>query len=180
MNPLTAEIEISEVPCALYRFHGSDALLYVGITGNLKARLARHAADSPWWPEATRRTVVWYANRHDAEIAESTAVRIERPAHNTQHSVSDTNPHGLDEEVLRRCRVVRELRESHGFSRIELAAASGLGEALLGHIETGRRALTYRHLKKIADALDVPQIAITLPDYEQIRDRPRPKGKAAA
>ena len=37
-------------------------------------------------------------------------------------------------------------------------------------IETGYRRPTPVVTAKIARALDVPQVAITLPDYEQIRD----------
>lgn len=83
MSALTPEVEIDELPTALYRFFGTPAgLLYIGITDNLKARFAAHAADKDWWPHVARRTVEWHPTRTAALAAETEAIRAEHPLYN--------------------------------------------------------------------------------------------------
>lgn len=72
-----------ETPTALYRLYAaSGVLLYIGISGNLKARFAQHAVDKRWWPEAARKTVEWHLTRDAAADAELVAIRTESPVHN--------------------------------------------------------------------------------------------------
>jgi predicted GIY-YIG superfamily endonuclease len=77
-------VEIGEEsPTALYRLFASNRkLLYVGITGDLKTRLAAHAETKPWWPEVARKTVEWHMTRASAAKAEVKVIRSERPLHN--------------------------------------------------------------------------------------------------
>jgi len=77
-------IEIGdETPTALYRLYDADGvLLYVGVTGNLKGRLATHAESKPWWPKVKRKTVEWHETRRSADRAEVQAIRSENPVHN--------------------------------------------------------------------------------------------------
>lgn len=83
MTAITDEVEVAEAPTALYRCYDlAGVLLYVGISDNLKARFAQHAADKPWWPEVTRKTVAWHPSRAEAEAAETAAIRAEHPRHN--------------------------------------------------------------------------------------------------
>ena len=78
-----------EAPTTLYRLYdAADALLYVGITGNLEVRFATHASLKPWWPEVGRRTVELYATRTSAAEAELEAIGLERPLHNVQGQAS--------------------------------------------------------------------------------------------
>lgn len=78
-----AAVELSdEIPTALYRLFSATRLLYVGITGDLKARFATHAALKPWWPDVARKTVGLYATRDEAAEAELVAIRTEDPLHN--------------------------------------------------------------------------------------------------
>ena len=68
---------------AVYRLYAADdTLLYVGVTGHLGARMAEHAAGTPWWAEVARKTVAWHETREAALLAESDAVRDERPRYN--------------------------------------------------------------------------------------------------
>lgn len=78
------EMEIGPgMPTAVYRLFASGSrLLYVGVTGNIKARFAEHAATQPWWPDVARKTATWYPSRDEALQAESVAIRDERPLHN--------------------------------------------------------------------------------------------------
>lgn len=65
---------------ALYRFFTAEgALLYVGITCNLKQRLAKHALEKLWWHQVARMTVEWRATRVEALQAEEVAEREEGP-----------------------------------------------------------------------------------------------------
>ena len=73
---------------AVYRlFDADDALLYVGITGDVGRRWDQHLKDKPWWPQVNRQTVEWHSDRATAEATETVAIRTERPAHNVRHSV---------------------------------------------------------------------------------------------
>lgn len=85
---MTAEVQvIDELPTALYRLHASDGtLLYVGVTGELRARFTQHAAAKPWWPEVARKTVTWYGTRRSAMDAEAVAIVAEKPRYNIQEA----------------------------------------------------------------------------------------------
>ncbi len=81
--PASLAVEVTGEPTSVYRLYGYDgALLYVGITANLAQRWADHANSKPWWPEVTRKTVVLYGSRREAELAEGRAIRSESPVHN--------------------------------------------------------------------------------------------------
>jgi predicted GIY-YIG superfamily endonuclease len=72
-----------ETPTALYRLYDAEGkLLYIGITGDIKARFAQHAETKAWWPDVTRKTVEWHAARSEASQAELEAIKAERPVHN--------------------------------------------------------------------------------------------------
>lgn len=76
---------ILECPVVLYRLFGqSGELLYVGITGNPKGRLAVHAAEKPWWKEVdlARTRFETLNSRTEAERAEVGAIRAENPKYN--------------------------------------------------------------------------------------------------
>jgi hypothetical protein len=68
---------------ALYRFYDAcDVLLYVGISRSFGRRWSEHAAARQWWPEVIRMTVDWLPDWAAADIAETTAIRDERPRYN--------------------------------------------------------------------------------------------------
>lgn len=73
-------------------------------------------------------------------------------------------------EDRRRGVIIKSFREMRGMTRDELGREVGKSGKLIAAIETGYRRPTPVVTAKIARALDVPQVAITLPDYEQIRD----------
>ena len=51
---MTAAVEITAAPTALYRLYSSAGdLLYVGNTDHLKLRLAAHAKEKPWWDQVS-------------------------------------------------------------------------------------------------------------------------------
>ncbi|NEA22625.1 GIY-YIG nuclease family protein [Actinomadura bangladeshensis] len=78
----------------LYRFFDADGqLLYVGITDRAGTRWERHMSDQPWWPDVQRQMSEWYPSREQAEAAELTAIREERPLYNTMHA--GTEPLGI-------------------------------------------------------------------------------------
>lgn len=80
---MTAEVEISGDPTALYRLYSATGtLLYVGVTRSIPLRFAKHRALKSWWPEVSRKTMVWYGSREEAEHAERVTVRAERPVYN--------------------------------------------------------------------------------------------------
>lgn len=81
----------AEAPTSLYRLYAKDkSLLYVGITGNLRMRLAQHAVDKPWWHAVARKTATLYPTRKEALVAEALAIRAERPQHNIHHAGAET------------------------------------------------------------------------------------------
>ncbi|MGW1171666.1 hypothetical protein [Streptomyces sp. NPDC002550] len=67
---------------ALYRFIGSCGLLYVGIAVQPEPRWRRHRDEKPWWNQVLAKTVGWYEDRYEAEIAEYLAILHERPLYN--------------------------------------------------------------------------------------------------
>jgi transcriptional regulator with XRE-family HTH domain len=83
--------------------------------------------------------------------------------------VSDTAQHDL--EMKRVGATIKALREAHGLSRTELAKSIGKSMQLIGLIENGDRRATPEVCRKIADTLGVPLAAITVRNYDDIRDR---------
>lgn len=74
----------------LYRlFDRREALLYVGISNNPRARWKTHAATQNWWPEVATREIEWFATRAEAERAESVAISAEGPRWNTAPGMPD-------------------------------------------------------------------------------------------
>lgn len=74
---------------AVYRFFDADArLLYVGIAFDPAERWKDHAARTRWWKDAVDNTIEWYDTRAEAERAERTAIRYEKPIYNKAGSVS--------------------------------------------------------------------------------------------
>lgn len=69
-------------PQYLYRLYAGEQCIYVGITENLKARLASHAHDKPWWPEVDRVEHEIIYGREEAMDAEQFLIRVLDPPHN--------------------------------------------------------------------------------------------------
>ena len=143
------EVEIGEeLPSALYRLYARDgALLYVGVTEDLKTRFSQHAANKSWWKDVARKTVAWYPNRVAAEAAEDMAVRIESPRHNVLGTSARTRgrlPAGASGDKLVALALDRSLSPSA--IRLELLRIAGFTnkearEALMLPERTYRRAL---------------------------------------
>ena len=66
--------------------------------------------------------------------------------------MTKNNGHQQLAEVGRR---IRELREAHGLSLLELARLCGISAPALSLIETGKRDLRITSLHRIADALRI-------------------------
>lgn len=74
---------VSKLPHDVYRvFDASGALLYVGCSVNVFARLKEHRKWAEWWPEAVRGSVHRYPNRLHALGVEARAIRNECPRDN--------------------------------------------------------------------------------------------------
>lgn len=69
-------------PHALYRFYGDEGLLYVGISSNVGTRWKGHTREKPWWAEVTHATIEHYEDRDSALVAETVAIKSERPKYN--------------------------------------------------------------------------------------------------
>lgn len=78
-----------------------------------------------------------------------------------------------DPEDIRIGQTIKALREKSGLSCTELGRAIGKSDKLIQAIERGDRHATPQVCRAIADKLQVALAAITLADYEQIRDPER-------
>lgn len=73
----------------VYRFYGpSAALLYVGYTGNLEARMGFHRREKPWWPQVCAAVLEAHISRRAALVAELQAILNESPVHNIRRAKS--------------------------------------------------------------------------------------------
>lgn len=64
----------------LYDEHGQ--LLYVGVTGDPRARWKEHRTKMPWWPEVAWRHLELYDTGVEARHAEARAIWDEQPLYN--------------------------------------------------------------------------------------------------
>jgi len=76
---------LASVRTALYRLYDkNDRLIYVGISEQLGERWERHLRSKPWWPDVQRMTSDWYPDRAAAAIAETEAIKNEKPVENVR------------------------------------------------------------------------------------------------
>lgn len=70
-------------PTFVYRlFDDEGVLLYVGVSQDVQRRLRQHAAVQPWWPQVHHYSTIKYQTRREAQRAEGSAIRDEKPQHN--------------------------------------------------------------------------------------------------
>lgn len=75
--------KVEQVFNHLYRhFDASGRLLYIGVSLNAFARLAQHKAASHWYATVASMTIENFPTREDLMLAETEAIRTERPLHN--------------------------------------------------------------------------------------------------
>lgn len=71
---------------ALYRWYDSNGeLLYVGISSNAAFRAVQHETTKAWWSETATCRVEHFADRLEAERAETEAIASENPRFNRAH-----------------------------------------------------------------------------------------------
>ena len=93
----------------LYRLWNADhALLYVGITDDLDARLQQHHDDKEWWSEVDQVSTEELPSRRRALEAESRAIFWEQPRYNVLGSPRysadwEAKYHALEDLEARRC-----------------------------------------------------------------------------
>jgi excinuclease UvrABC nuclease subunit len=90
----------------LYRFYDAEgSLLYVGITKFFEPRLKQHYKNAEWFFDTTHVRLEHYQTRQEVELAETRAIKTERPKYNIAKS--------LDKEVaLDALATLRETREN--------------------------------------------------------------------
>lgn len=76
-------VSTADAPTYVYRLMNAEgALLYVGITADITARLGRHRATKAWWPQVAELATEKYPNRAAALAVEQSAIANENPIHN--------------------------------------------------------------------------------------------------
>ena len=73
-------------------------------------------------------------------------------------------PQTLPADQVRQGAALKTFREIRGLKVGELANALGISYAYLSNIESGRKRLTPQLLAKVAEHLDIPQVALIHPD----------------
>lgn len=84
-----------------------------------------------------------------------------------------------DPENVRVGATIRALRKAHELKLIELAVALDISHAYLSNIEAGRKPASMALCRQAAKILRVPIAAITVADYDEIREAAE-KAQAAA
>jgi predicted GIY-YIG superfamily endonuclease len=93
----------------LYRLWNADhALLYVGITDDVNARMDEHRAEKPWWEEVSQVSTEELSSRRRALEAETRAIYWEQPRYNVLGSPRysadwEARYHALEDVEARRC-----------------------------------------------------------------------------
>ena len=101
VEPATLRRRASEVRAKnnchfVYRLYDKrNVLLYIGVTGNVSARMGQHRKDKWWWGFVDHRTVAPYRTRTAADAAEAHAIRREGAVFN-QNGRPSTEGYQLD------------------------------------------------------------------------------------
>lgn len=120
----------------LYRlWNDRHALLYVGITNDVNARMEEHRADKPWWVEVDQVSTEEFSGRRYALEAETRAIYWEQPRYNVLGSPRysadwEARYHALEDEEAKRC-ALPDLTEMDfiGISKaVTKVAGAGLGD----------------------------------------------------
>lgn len=75
-----------------------------------------------------------------------------------------------DPENVRVGQTLRAFRKASGLKLGEMAVALGISSAYMSNIEAGRKAASLPLCRQAAKILRVPLAAITVKDYDEIRD----------
>jgi len=144
-----ATMKLPQMPHALYRFFDrTDALLYIGISVNLPARLRQHRSDKAWWLAISRVQVEYFPIRRAALDAEKHAIETEGPLFNDTH-----NDLALVESSFDDLNTEEKIRRLHPVERNIIAAPAHEQ----GH-EQGMHALAEHILEYVYDPGDMPGI----------------------
>jgi len=76
----------------VYKIYGRRKLLYVGMTGNLPARIKAHRMSSKWFPSKPAITWTEYTTKRLALSAERVAIELGKPIHNGKATYKGTIP----------------------------------------------------------------------------------------
>lgn len=150
-------------PATVYRaFDAEGALLYVGASTRLGARLDSHRYGKTWWREVARIELAHFPDSATALAAEREAIRTERPAHNvaTVSAAEMTQPL----QAIAWGREILRLRQNLGLTQADLAdrivrladdPAITIDRASVARWESGRRKVALRYRPHVAAALEV-------------------------
>lgn len=136
----------------VYRFFDAQgALLYVGVSENVKQRWVVHGSTKPWWPEVAEKTTEVFPSRDEALEAERAAIVAEKPKYNIVHAMSEQQEAALEEVVqafvdaqaaeLASWCVISSLREA-GIPDLAICAETGISRATLNRKLGSRKAAT--------------------------------------
>lgn len=109
--------------CLYRHFDADNALLYVGISSSLAARIETHRRASEWFPRVCSISVQHFATRAELEAAERAAIAAEKPPYNRRvdGAPKPTKPRKKADALMPRetdaLRALRELVEAKKVAR---------------------------------------------------------------
>jgi predicted GIY-YIG superfamily endonuclease len=134
---------------AVYRLYDADGrLLYVGISRDPVVRWGQHQGKR-WWPKVATYAVDWHVDRESAAVAETEAIRQEKPSHNcrtdtVKHTVNTAAGWGIHKE--HRERLSAQLDEAFAVGigteegqRLRAAAHAEFNEARRAYLARSKR-----------------------------------------
>jgi hypothetical protein len=106
----------------LYRhFDAGGALLYVGVSRQLKGRINGHRYNSVWFGDVEKTTIEKFSSRRDALAAEGAAIRNEKPKFNINASLGEETTRivfRLPSSLVKRLRVEAARRDERTLSSL--------------------------------------------------------------
>lgn len=136
--------------------HGD--VLYVGCSAEVGHRIAQHASEKPWWPEATTIEVQHFASTDAARRAEASEIALREPRYNIQltglpnlhPNRSGGRPRGFRMDAT-------AFHDARGELAITAVAdLAGVSRPTVSSLLAGRYNASPTMARKIADALAVP------------------------
>lgn len=137
--------------CVYILYSADDQALYIGRTGDLKARLQQHYSTQPWIEEVAEIRLIEGLDFKSATIQESLLISSLSPKYNIMGTAAEEDI--VFQEIVKH-------RLALGWSQRKLAAAVGVSTQTIVNTEKGHYHPRWNTMQKIIEVLEEGEVSL--------------------